>query len=167
MDAETRGTYFSRLLAATDLDKRGFLAWTENHTPKGEAKGLDLNASDLKTSYLVTSLTIPNVGKVAANGRRLYAISGKQIRAYEVPDSGKPKPAGTLPLEWTAESIRILHNDILASGGENLLRAPIAIFPSTALELQTSSGFNLDSIETTPSAICAPSGEYGIDVLND
>ena len=155
-----------RLLAATDLDKRGFLAWTENHTSKGEARGLDLNASDLKTSYLVSSLTIPNVGKVAANGRRLYAISGKQIRAYEVPDSGKPKPAGTLPLEWTAESIRILHNDILASGGENLLRAPIAGFPASALELQVDQGFNLDSIETTPSAVYAPSGEYGIDVLS-
>jgi hypothetical protein len=156
-----------RLLAATDLDKRGFLAWTESSTAKGEARGLDFNASDLKTSYLVSSLTIPNLGKVAANGRRLYAISGKQIRAYEVPDSGKPKPAGTLPLDWTASSLRILRGDLLASDGENLLRAPLAGFPSSARELQVAGGFNLDSIETTPNAIFSPSGEYGIEVVND
>jgi hypothetical protein len=156
-----------RLLAATDLDKRGFLAWTQTSTAKGEAKGLDLNASDLKSSYLVSSLTIPNLGKVAANGRRLYAISGKQIRAYEVPDSGKPKPAGTLPLDWTAEFLRILRGDLLASGRENLLRAPLAGFPASALELQVDGGFNLDSIETTPYAIFSPSGEYGIEVVND
>lgn len=154
-----------RLLAATDLDKRGFLAWTENLSSKGEANGLDLNASDLKTSYLVFSLTIPNLGKVAAMGRKLYSISGKQIRGYEVPDSGIPKPSGTMPLDWTAESIRILRSDLLVGGGENLLRAPLAAFPASALEFQADQGFNLDSLETIPSAIFAPSGEYGVDLL--
>ena len=154
-----------RLLAATDLDKRGFLAWTENLSSKGEANGLNLNASDLKTSYLVSSITIPNLGKVAAMGRKLYAISGKQIRGYEVPDSGIPKPNGTMPLDWTAESIRVLRSDLLVGGGENLLRAPLAAFPASALELQVDQGFDLDYIETTPSAIFAPSGEYGIDLL--
>ena len=154
-----------RLLAATDLDKRGFLAWTENLSSKGEANGLDLNASDLKTSCLVSSLTIPNLGKVAAMGRKLYAISGKQIRAYEVPDSGIPKPSGTMPLDWTAESIRVLRSDLLVGGGENLLRAPLDGFPATALEFQADQGFNLDSLETIPSAIFAPSGEYGVDLL--
>ena len=154
-----------RLLAATDLDKRGFLAWTENLSSKGEANGLDLNASDLKTSYLVSSLTIPNLGKVAAMGRKLYSISGKQIRAYEVLDSGIPKPNGTMPLDWTADSIRILRSDLLVGGGENLLRAPLVGFPASVLEFQADQGFNLDSLETIPSAIFAPSGEYGVDLL--
>ena len=154
-----------RLLAATDLDKRGFLAWTENLSSKGVANGLDLNASDLKTSYLVSSLTIPNLGKVAAMGRKLYAISGKQIRGYAVPDSGIPKPNGTMPLDWTADSIRVLRSDLLVGGGENLLRAPLAAFPASALELQVDQGFDLDYIETTPRALFAPSGEYGIDLL--
>lgn len=156
-----------RLLAATDLDKRGFLAWTESSTAKGEAKALDLNASDLNTSYLVSSLTIPNLGKIAAMGRKLYAISGKQIRAFEVPDSGTPKPKQPLTLNWTASSLRILRGDLLASGGENLLRAPLEGFPASARELQVDGGFNLDSLETTPNAIFSPSGEYGIEVLND
>lgn len=154
-----------RLLAATDLDKRGFLAWTESSTAKGNAKGLDFNASDLKTSYLVSSITIPNLGKVAAMGRKLYAISGKQIRFFEVPDSGIPRPKQPLPLNWTAESLRILHGDLLASGGEKLLRAPLAGFPATALELKVDGGFNLDAIETTPNAIFSPSGEYGIEAM--
>lgn len=155
-----------RLLAATDLDKRGFLAWTENLSSKGEVNGLDLNASDLKTSYLVSSLTIPNLGKVAAMGRKLYAISAKQIREYEVPDTGIPRLNGTMPLDWTAESIRILRGDILVGGGESLLRASMAGFPSSALELQVDQGFDLDSVETTPSSIFAPAGEYGIDLLD-
>jgi hypothetical protein len=70
-----------------------------------------------------------------------------------------------MPLDWTGESIRILRSDLLVGGGENLLRAPLDDFPATALEFQADQGFNLDSLETIPSAIFAPSGEYGVDLL--
>lgn len=154
-----------RLLAATDLDKRGFLAWTENPSSKGESQGVVLSASDLKSSYLVSALTIPDLGQVAANGRKLYAISGKQIRGFNVPDSAVPKPIGTMPLDWRAESLRILKDNLLAADSQNLLCSPLQGFPSSATEWQTSQGFDLNALETTPKAVFSPSGEYGVEVL--
>lgn len=155
-----------RLLAVSDLDRAGFLAWTESANRDGIADGVQVSACDLDNAFLVASLDLKDLHSVDARGRSLYVAVESSLRRFTLQDNGTLQPDGRIPLEWQPYDIRATADTVLASDGLRIVRTTADTFPAVPAEWSTATHVDLHAVEFAPDgALFSPAGDYGVDVF--
>jgi hypothetical protein len=155
-----------RLLAVSELDRRGFLAWTEQAASDGTLRGLAVGACDMREVFLVTSL--PNAGIVepAIEGRGVFVFDSGKVQGFRLEDSGLFRSLGSVPLGFDPDALRVSGGHLCASTYNRFAATPVVSFPGTPREWISGPGVDLkNTLRLSEGFFASPSGDYGIEVF--
>lgn len=151
-----------RFAAASDITREGFLVWTDSWNESAGAMELQVSACDLADVYKVSSLARPSA--FATRNRDIFLADAAGIKRHRLNDSGLLQKISELPLDWTASTVCLLNDSLLASNMLHVLSVPVTGFPSASLQWETNRALNLDTIVAAPNDyLLAPAGEFGVD----
>jgi hypothetical protein len=155
-----------RVLGFSDISRAGFLVWTDEWGTNGQQDSVSVSSCDLADVYEIDSITRPEFGQLAFNGRSVYLVEQQSVTRHTISNAGRLRPDGVLALDWKPESLRGMSAQFLASGGGHLMSAPMADWPNSRAEWDGAPG--LDLIKIRPLAngdLIGPAGDYGVDIF--
>ena len=169
-----------RLLAVTELDRRGFLAWTEEGGGRDAQRNLAVGATDFRNVFSVARLE--NVGHAAPaiEGRNVFVAKSKKITGHRLADTAEFNSLGDADLDWEPRLLRLCGEELCAGIGHrfaNVFAAvPVSTFPVglRSWNAGLGSGFFLPSLDTPEldrlirlpeGAFVLPQGDYGAGVF--
>jgi hypothetical protein len=110
------------LFAITELDSKGFLAFTRNYD-SDQGTTLDVSASDGYTAFQIASVNAPDYGAVAAGGRRLFVANSKGVDRYLLGDDGSFTQEPALKTGWQPYDLEWTGGHLIGSDGSSLFDA--------------------------------------------
>ncbi len=155
-----------RLLAVTELDRRGFLAWTQQAGSDGEPRGLSVGACDMREVYLVDSLA--NIGPMepAIEGRRVFVSDSGKIQGFCLEDNGRFRSLGFVQPGFNPDAIRVTDSHLCAATYNRFAAIPVGSFPGTLREWISGPGVELKNTMGLPDgSFASPAGDYGVEVF--
>jgi hypothetical protein len=169
-----------RLLAATELDRRGFLAWTEEGGKWDAQRNLAVGASDFQDVYAVAWLK--DVGHVspAIEGMNVFVAKSQKISGYRLADSAEFESFGGVSLDWEPRLLRLCGDELCAGIAHRFANifatVPVSSFPvgfrlwnaglGTGFFLPRADTSELDYLIRLPDGgFALPQGDYGIGVF--
>jgi hypothetical protein len=148
-----------RLVAISELDARGFLAWTESGS-------VSVSACDFQNAYLVSTLPGSNARAVAVHGRSAFVANQTGISGYRLEDNAAFSQSGTATLGWPPDSLRVLDGQLCAATYNRFAAVPTTSFPNGLRQWDTATGFDLQKlISPVTGQFAAPAGDYGVEVF--
>ena len=155
-----------RLLAVTDLDRRGFLTWTEQAASDGTLKGLAVGASDMREVFLVTSLANAGTVDPAIEGRGVFVFDSGKVQGFRLEDSGRFRSLGSVSLGFSPDSLRVTGGQLCGSTYNRFAATALSSFPSTPRVWSSSTGVDLKKLFPLPdNSYASPAGDYGVEVF--
>ena len=155
-----------RLLAVSELDRRGFLVWTEEAQADGERLGLAVSACDMRNAFLINTLSDVGSPEPAIAGRGVFFWGSDQLKGYQLQDSGSFKALGSMSMAFTPDALRIVESDICASTYNRFAATALSSFPATPRVWNAATGVDLKKVFPLPAnSYATPAGDYGIEVF--
>jgi hypothetical protein len=157
-----------RLVGVSDITADGFLTWTQTRVKGTSGAGqLQVSACNVASLSQITGLSLTNSTAVAAVGRTLFAVQGKDVVRYSLNDSGVLASTGKVTFDWVPSSLRISTNQtstLLGADSQNLFSWSYNNPKAQVLDWITDRSVDLQkaSIRTNGSVL-SPAGEYGVD----
>jgi hypothetical protein len=156
-----------RLLAATEVDRRGFLAWTEVTDEQGSHSGLAVSACDLRRVFHIASLQDLGNLSPAIEGRRVFVGKTDSIIGHRLSDNARFDSLGSAPMAWTPESLRMIGGALCGISHARLVALPVSSFPAGLSEwiciTETPDLKNL--IRLPDKSFASPQGDYGVELF--
>jgi hypothetical protein len=148
-----------RLAAISELDSRGFLAWTESY-------GVSVSACDFQNAYLVSTLPASNGRALAVDSRSAFVALEKGVTAFHLADNATFRNSGTASLEWMPDSLRVLEGQLCAATYNRFAAVPVASFPSSVRQWNIATGLDLQNLIRLPAdQFAAPAEDYGVEIF--
>ena len=150
------------LLAVSELDKNGFLAFSV----RKDIGELQVSASDGYDAFLVSTLSIPQYAPCAVDGRRVYVASGNSLLRNSLSDGGSFVDEGNLDVGWTPYSLKAVNGTIVGSGGTSIVATKSG---SNDIKTWQFPAWNVyaDRIEMASDGdLLVPLGAYGMERLD-
>ncbi|MBU6169990.1 MAG: beta-propeller domain-containing protein [Verrucomicrobia bacterium] len=149
------------LLAVSELDKNGFLAFSV----RKDIGELQVSASDGYDAFLVSTLKIPAYAPCAVAGRRVYVAAGNKLFRNSLSEGGSFIDEGYLDVGWTPYSLRALNGSIVGSGGTSILATKAGSNDIKTWQFPTWSVY-ADRVEIAADGdLLVPLGTYGVERL--
>ena len=157
-----------RLAGVSDITTDGFLAWTQTRVKGTSGDGqLQVSACDLASLTQITGMPLTNSTAVAAVGRILFAVQGKDVARYSLNNSGVLVGAGKVTFDWQPSSLNISTNptsNLLGADSQNLFSWSYNDPKAQVLDWTTERPVDLQKVSVlTNRSVLAPAGEYGVD----
>ncbi|MEI6375577.1 MAG: beta-propeller domain-containing protein [bacterium] len=157
-----------RLAGVSDITTDGFLAWTQTSVKGASGDGqVQVSACDVASLTQITGITLKNSTAVAAVGRTLFAVQGKDVARYSLNDSGVLAGTGKVTFDWQPSSLRISTNPtstLLGADSQNLFTWSYNDPKAQVLDWATERPVDvLKASVLTNRSVLAPAGEYGVD----
>ena len=149
------------LLAVSELDKNGFLAFSV----RKDIGELQVSASDGYDAFLVSTLSTPQYAPCAVDGRRVYVSSGNSLLRSSLGNGGSFVAEESLDVGWNPYSLKVVNGIIVGSGGTSILA-----IKSGSNEIQTwqfpTWNVYADRAELAADGdLLVPLGQYGMERL--
>lgn len=155
-----------RLLAVTELDRRGFLAWSEQAGSDGILRGLVVGACDMREVFIVSSLANAGTVDPAIDGRGVFVFDSGKLHGFRLEDSSRFRPLGSVPLGFSPDALSVNEGDLCASTYNRFAATPARYFPGTPREWFSGSGVDLKNTHRLPGgSFASPSGDYGVEIF--
>lgn len=155
-----------RLLEVAELDRRGFLAWTEQAGSDGTLKGLAVGACDMREVFLVTSLANAGTVDPAIEGRGVFVFDSGNLQGFRLEDNGRFRSLGSVSLGFSPDALRVAGGHLCASTHNRLAATPVASFPGAPREWISGPGVDLKNTLRLPDgSFASPSGDYGVEIF--
>lgn len=155
-----------RLLAVTELDRRGFLAWTEQAASDGTLKGLTVGACDMREVFLVASLANAGTIDPAIDGRGVFVFDSGKLHGFRLEDSGRFRSLGSVPLGFSPDALRVKGGDLFASTYNRFAATSVVSFPGAPREWTSGPGVDIkNTLQLPGGAFASPSGDYGVEIF--
>lgn len=156
-----------RLLAATEVDRRGFLAWTEVTDEQGSHSGLAVSACDLRRVFHIASLEDLGHLSPAIEGRRVFVANTDSIIGHRLSDNATFDSLGSAPMAWTPDSMHLNGGALFGISHARLVTLPVSSFPAGLREwICTTETPDLKSLVRLPDgSYASPSGDYGVEIF--
>jgi hypothetical protein len=152
-----------RLVAVSELDRRGFLAWTES----GQGKGILVSACDFQDAYLVSGIPRSKGRAIAVDGRAAFVADRNGVVAYELQDNRVFRPRETANLGWVPDSLRVLDGSLCASAHHRLASMPVDSFAQEIQQWEAVTEFELEALAPlAPDRWVAPAGDLGVELFD-
>ena len=157
-----------RLAGVSDITADGFLAWTQTRVKGTSGAGqVQVSACDVASLTQITGMTLKNSTAVAAVGRTLFAVQGKDVARYSLNDLGVLARTGKVTFDWQPSSLRISTNPtstLLGADSQNLFSWSYNDPKAQVLDWATERPVDvLKASVLTNRSVLAPAGEYGVD----
>jgi uncharacterized secreted protein with C-terminal beta-propeller domain len=157
-----------RLAGVSDITTDGFLAWTQTSVKGASGDGqVQVSACDVASLTQITGMNLKNSTAVAAVGRTLFAVQGKDVARYSLNDSGVLAETGKVTFDWQPSSLRISTNPtgtLLGADSQNLFSWSYNDSKAEVLDWPTDRAVDLQRASVlTDRSVLAPAGEYGVD----
>lgn len=157
-----------RLAGVSDITTDGFLAWTQTSVKGASGDGqVQVSACDVASLTQITGMNLKNSTAVAAVGRTLFAVQGKDVARYSLNDSGVLAGTGKVTFDWQPSSLRISTNPtstLLGADSQNLFTWSYNDPKAQVLDWATERPVDvLKASVLTNRSVLAPAGEYGVD----
>jgi hypothetical protein len=150
------------LLAVSELDKNGFLAFSV----RKDIGELQVSASDGYDAFLVSTLKIPAYAPCAVDGRRVYVASGNTLLRNSLSDGGSFVDEGNLDVGWAPYSLKAVNGIIVGSGGTSIVATKSGSNDIKTWQFPTWS-VSSDRIEMASDGdLLVPLGAYGMERLD-
>nr|MCU0749881.1 hypothetical protein [Akkermansiaceae bacterium] len=154
------------LFAVTELDQRGFLAFTRNSW-SDEAPSITVSACDGYDAYEISSLEDSAGAVTAAAGRRLFFAKAGSIARYRLNNDGTWATQPRVSVGWRPGNLRVVDGVLIASDWRRVfaIDADAAtggkswFFPTWGLDAQRIS-------VAQDGDLLVPFGEYGAERLD-
>ena len=151
-----------RLVAVSELDRRGFLAWTES----GEVRNISASACNFQNAYLVATLPGSDGRTLAINGRSAFVARETGATGYRLADDATFRTTGTASLGWMPDSLRVLEGQLCAATYNRVAAVPAVSFPSGVRQWGTTTGVDLQNLVCPiKGQFAAPAGDYGVEIF--
>ena len=157
-----------RLAGVSDITTDGFLAWTHTSVKGASGDGqVQVSACEVASLTQITGMNLKNSTAVAAVGRTLFAVQGKDVARYSLNDSGVLAGTGKVTFDWQPSSLRIstnLTSTLLGADSQNLFTWSYNDPKAQVLDWATERPVDvLKASVLTNRSVLAPAGEYGVD----
>jgi len=157
-----------RLVGLSDITMDGFLAWTQTSVKGTLGAGhLQVSACDLASLTQITVMPLTKSTAVAAEGRTLFAVQGKDVVRYSLNNSGVLASTGKVTFDWQPISLRIATTPtrtLLGGDSQNLFSWSYINPKAQVLDWMTDRSVDLQKASIrTDGSVLAPAGEYGVD----
>jgi hypothetical protein len=155
-----------RLVGVADLDRRGFLAWTESLGSDGNREGFAISASDMKETFMITTLTASGFNESAFDGRGIFVSNASQIKGYQLQDSGNFKSIGSMDLGFSPDTLCVVEDDIYATSSNRFAAMPLTSFPDKSRVWNVATWVDSSKIlSLQDKSYLSPSGDYGVEIF--
>lgn len=150
------------LFAVTELDRNGFLAFTQTPGTQG-ASTLQVSACDGRDAFLIDTIEDMDPAAVTAAGRYVFAAKGDEILRFRLDDAASLLPEKPLSIGWQATDLRWFGGCLLGTSGQRLFTLDAAVVKDWQFPMW---GLKLENVALDPSgALLVPFGAYGIETL--
>ena len=150
------------LLAVSELDKNGFLAFSV----RKDIGELQVSASDGYDAFLVSTLKIPIYAPCAVDGRRVYVASGNSLLRNSLSDDGSFVDEGNLDVGRTPYSLKAVNGTIVGSGGTSIVATKSGSNDIKTWQFPTWNVY-ADRVEIAADGdLLVPLGAYGMERLD-
>jgi hypothetical protein len=152
------------LMAATELDANGFLAFTRTSV-SDTATTLHVSACDGFDAFLITSLNVPANVVATAGGRHLFIANAVGVDRHLLNDKGAFDAEPTINIGWTPDALRWIQGTLVGTRWNSLFAADAT---DTAADIWTFPAWNLglDRMNlATDGDLLVPFGDYGVERL--
>ncbi len=152
------------LFAVTELDGKGFLAFTRSIVSEKVGK-VQVSASDGFDAFLVANREVEPKAALAAGGRRLFVTSATGVSRFTLADNESWTPESELTLGWRPAALRFVAGKILGVHAKTVFVAPADGDMASRWRFPTWSLW-LDSVAVAGNGdLLVPFGSYGADRL--
>jgi len=152
------------LLAVTELDRNGFLAFTR--TPqKGKSSEIQASACDGYEAYFIASLEAPAYGAATAGGRRLFVANKDGVERHLLTNDGEFTAETPLESGWMPDSLRWIDGILIGARWNALFLADDASTDLTKWKFPTWNPGVDRVVPTANGGLLVPFGEYGVERL--
>ena len=152
------------LFAVTQLDENGFYAFTQVPT-SDTTTTLQVSACDGFDAFFITSLNVPANAAVTASGRRVFVANANGVERHLLDDKGVLTAEATLPIGWTADTLRCVGDILTGSSGDSLFAAGAAGATATSWTFPAWTP-GLDRLTVAADGdLLVPFGDYGVERL--
>ncbi len=152
------------LFAVTELDQKGFLAFTRSMSSE-KAANIQVSASDGFDAFLVASHDVEAKAAVAAGGRRLFVTSESGVSRFTLADDKSWTAEKGLDLGWRPSALRFVAGRILGVHAKTIFSATANGDSANRWRFPTWNLW-LDSVSVAGNGdLLVPFGPYGADRL--
>ncbi len=153
-----------RLVFATEIDSRGFLAFARSAAGDGVSRFTAL-ASDGLDAYEVASFDIADAGPVAFAGREVFVASGKTAERRVLTDGGVFTEESDIALPWAPEFLQYSGGILIGSDATRLFAWQNASRPLDQWSFDTWASPSAGVRVAADGDLLLPRGQYGLDRL--
>ncbi len=152
------------LFAITDLDSKGFLAFTRK-AGAGSTTDLEVSASDGFDAFFVTGINEAAYPTATAAGRRLFVSRPTGVQIFQLTNEGKLLPQSLIAVGWQPYSLRWTQNTLVGGQSNSIFAANADGGGLKTWDFATwSPGLDRSAFDDS-GALIVPFGQYGVERL--
>jgi hypothetical protein len=165
-----------KLLAVSELDRRGFLAWTEEALEQDYRRNLVVGATNLRDYFEVSRIEDIDYGPMVVGGKNVFLAKSTNLQGYRLDEAAVFLSLGSASLDWSPRNLRLLDGDLCAFIDRRFAAVPVSSFPAGWRSWNTGLGYGyfwnygnfaeLENLLRLPDGDYAvPQGDYGVEVF--
>lgn len=157
----------SDLVAVTELDQAGFLAWTRTSRWSGASESqITVSASDGFDAYEITSQTFKALGQISAWGRNFVASQGSEVKQFSLDQNGKFNAGNSVTFPYHVSHLRVERNVLVAATWNSVSVVTLGETTPTTWNFQAW-GLNAEMIRVAQDGdLLVPFGRYGAERID-